>query len=315
MSSGRGRPTRSVGGGRTKPRPILNTRPVRHPAHRLRQPRVALAILLLGVTGGVIAAAFVARGELTGVDARAYWGAVRLWLAGGDPYAPGGAYLPYAYAPWTLLVFLPWAMLPWDVAWFSWTTLNVVLFAWTVGWAYRRRPLATALLVAALGAPLAAHIDTGNVGLLLVLGIWLAWFTSARVGGMAWATAAALKWFPAFLIFFIPPRARLWGLAALGVMAVLTLATFPDTLRQLDVVLNFPRPVRLDYLLMAWGVVPWLWSQPSWTWWLDRAELTRRWRARPSVMLWTRAFFGLDQVRPAGSADTSTPADSPRSSG
>jgi hypothetical protein len=286
---------------------------VRHLVHRLRQPRVALAITLLGVTGGLIAAAFVARGDLVGADARAYWGAVRIWLAGGDPYVPVGAYMPYAYAPWTLAIFLPWALLPWEVAWFSWTVMNVALFAWTVGWAYRRRPLATAVLVAALGVPLAAHIDTGNVGLLLVLGVWLAWFTSPRVGGMAWAMAAALKWLPAFLIFFIPPRARLWGLAALGVMVVLTLATFPDTLRQLDVVLNFPRPIRLDYLLLAWGAVPWLWSQTSPAWWLDRAELTRRWQARPSLVLWAHAFFGLDPIRQAGSAGTSRPADSPRS--
>ncbi|HVM30924.1 MAG TPA: glycosyltransferase family 87 protein [Candidatus Limnocylindrales bacterium] len=287
---------------------------MRQLAHRLRQPRVLLAITLLGLTGGLILAALVARGDLVGADARAYWGAVRLWLGGGDPYAPGGVYLPYAYAPWTLVIFLPWALLPWEVAWFSWTVMNVAFFAWSVGWAYRRRPLATAVLVAMLGVPLAAHLDTGNVGLLLVLAIWLSWFASPRVGGLAWAIAAAMKWAPALLIFFIPPRARLWGVVALGVMALLTLATFPDMLRQLDVVLNFPRPVRVDYLLLAWGAVPWLWSQPSPAWWRNRAELARRWRERPSVIEWAHAFFGLDHLRPAGTAGTSTHADSPRPS-
>jgi hypothetical protein len=266
---------------------------VRHTIERLRRPRVVIAILLLGMTGGVVAALFYARGDLVGADARAYWGAVRLWLEGGDPYAPGGVYMPYAYAPWTLAVFLPWALLPWGVAWTAWTVLNVALFGWTVVWAYRRRPLATALLVAALAIPLATHLDTGNVGLLLVLGIWLAHFSGPRLGGMAWATAATMKWLPAYLIFFIPPRARLWGLVFVAVMAVLTLATFPQTLRQLDVVLNFPRPLRVDYLLLAWGAVPWLWSQPWPAWWMQPSGLRRRWHARRSLAEWARSFFGL----------------------
>jgi hypothetical protein len=266
---------------------------VGHTVTRLREPRVLLAVLLIGLTGGLIAAALFARGELVGADARAYWGAVRVWLAGGDPYSPIGAYMPWAYAPWTLVLFAPWALLPWGVAWPAWLALNIALFGWSVAWAYRRRPLATALLVAALGVPLAAHLDTGNVGLLLVLGIWLAHFSGPWVGGFAWAVAAALKWLPAWLILFLPPRARLWGLALLGLMALLTLATFPDTLRQLDVVLNFPRPLRLDYLMLAWAAVPWLWSQPWPPWWLTLDGLRDGWRSRPSLTVWARRFFGL----------------------
>jgi hypothetical protein len=170
------------------------------------------------------------------------------------------------------------------VAWPAWLALNIALFGWSVAWAYRRRPLATALLVAALGVPLAAHLDTGNVGLLLVLGIWLAHFSGPRVGGFAWAVAAALKWLPAWLILFIPPRARVWGLALLGLMALLTLATFPGALRQLDVVLNFPRPLRLDYLMLAWAAVPWLWSQPWPPWWLTPGGLRDGWRS-PAVVV------------------------------
>ena len=251
MSGGRGRPTRSVeedGRG-----PARHTRWVRHTADRLRQPRIALAVLLLGLTGGLIVAAYYARGELAGADARAYWGAVRIWLAGGDPYAGPGAYMPYAYAPWTLALFLPWAMLPWQVAWFAWQALNVALFGWSVAWAYRRRPLATALLVAGLGVPLAAHFDTGNVGLLLVLAVWLAWFAGPRLGGLAWALAVALKWLPVLLLFAIPRRARAWGLAFVALFVLLALATFPQTLRQVDVVLNYPRPLRLDYLARSIG--------------------------------------------------------------
>ena len=47
----------------------------------------------------------------------------------------------------------------------------------------------------------------------------------------------------------------------LGVLAVLTLATWPQTLRQLDIVLNYPRPLRIDYMILAWGIVPWLWMR------------------------------------------------------
>ena len=58
------------------------------------------------------------------------------------------------------------------------------------------------------------------------------------------------------------PRAS-WriGLALLAVFAVLTLATWPETLRQLDIVLNYPRPLRIDYLILAWGIVPWLYMR------------------------------------------------------
>jgi uncharacterized membrane protein len=245
------------------------------PIQRLRQPRVLAAVLLLGLTGGLVAAFLLARGELAGADARAYWAAVRVWLAGGDPYQTVGAYLPYAYAPWTLVLFLPWAMLPWSVAWFLWRTLSIVLFAASVGWAYQRRPLATAVLVAVLGVPLAANLDTGNVAVPLVLGIWLAQLVGPRSGGLAWALATALKWVPLLLLPFLPPRARLYGVALLGVAVVLTLATWPQTLRQIEVVLNFPRPLRLDYLLLVWAAVPWLWSRP----WPPRLPALRR-RAR-----------------------------------
>lgn len=273
---------------------------MRHTAERLRQPRVLLAILILGVTGGLILAFLQARGELVGADARAYWGAVRVWLAGGDPYSPVEPYMPYAYAPWTLVLFLPWALLPWGVAWFSWQVVNLTLFAWSVAWAFDRRPLATAVLVAALGAPLAATLDTGNVTLLIVMGIWLAHFSGPRIGGLAWALGTALKWMPALLIVFIRPRARLWGLAFLGVALMLSLATFPQTLRQLDVVLNFPRPLRIDYLLLAWAAVPWLWQRE---WSLDRIQLAavhERWRGRPPLADLARGFLGLERRAPAG---------------
>ena len=251
---------------------------------RLRDPRRLAAIVLLGLTGGLILAFLYARGELAGSDARAYWVAVRMWLGGDSPYTPGVPFLPYAYAPWTLYLFLPWALLPWSVAWFAWRTLGVALFAWSVGWAYQRRPLATALLVALLGPALAANLDTGNVTILLVLGIFGAQFTGPRLGGLLWAIAASMKWLPALLLVFLPPRARLWGIAFLAIAALLTLATWPQTLEQLQVALFFPRPLRLDYLLLAWAAVPWLWRQ-RWPISLVRLRLPRSGHE-------VRTFFG-----------------------
>ncbi len=257
---------------------------------RLRDPRRLAAILLLALTGGIILAFLYARGELAGADARAYWVAVRVWLGGGNPYDPGAPFLPYAYAPWMLYLFLPWALLPWTMAWFFWRALSVCLFAWSVSWAYERRPLATAALVAVLGVPLAANLDTGNITLLLVLGVWAAQFSGPRLGGLLWAVAASMKWLPAILLVFLPPRARLWGVAFAAAALVLTLATWPQTLEQLQVVLFHPRPLRLDYLLLAWAAVPWLFRRP---WPLLPAYRAAR-PTVPELRRGLRAFFGME---------------------
>ncbi len=264
-------------------------RAARRDLARLRDRRRIVAIVLLALTGGLMAAFLFARGALAGADALAYWAGVHVWLAGGDPYHPEGVFLPYVYAPWLLPLFLPWALLPWNVAWFAWRGMNILLFLWSAEWAYRRRPLATALMIALLSIPLIATFDTGNVTLLLALAIWAAQFSSPRVGGALWALAASMKWFPAVLIVVLPPRARLWGVLGALVALALALATWPETLVQVETVLNFPRPPRVDYFLVLWGAVPWLWRHPHPLWWLNRREfptaLSRvRERARAS---WT----------------------------
>ena len=104
---------------------------------------------LLIITFGCIAAGLIARGEPAGADARAYWAAVRIWLGGGDPYRPTGPFLPYVYAPWMLPLFAPWALMPWDVAWYVWRGGTILALLWTIHWAYSRRPLPTAIVVAA----------------------------------------------------------------------------------------------------------------------------------------------------------------------
>jgi len=223
-----------------------------------------LAIALLAVGLGVVVAFLVARGEAAGADALAYWEGVRFWLAGGDPYHPPGVRLAYLYAPWLLPVFLPWAALPWPVAWFAWRAAMIGGFAVTLAWAYRRRPVWTALLVTVLLIPLAATFDTGNVTLFLALGIWAAQSVGPRLGGVLWAFATAVKWVPLVFWPILPPATRRWGLIALAVAVLLSLATWPQTLVQIEAAAtsgpaNFPRPLRIDHLLLVWAAVPWLW--------------------------------------------------------
>ncbi|MEP7379205.1 MAG: glycosyltransferase family 87 protein [Chloroflexota bacterium] len=249
-------------------------------------PRRIGAILVLTLTGGFVLAFLWERGQLAGSDAFAYWTAVHRWLGGQDIYQvipgvnvpPAQGALPFAYAPWSLYLFLPWAALPWDIAWFVWRAANIALFAWSVAWAYDRRPLATAVIVAILGPALAANLDTGNINVLIVIGVWLGWFASerlggARLGGLAWAVGAALKFLPAPLLVFVPRAGWRYGLAALAILVVLTLATWPQVVRQLDIVLNYPRPLRIDYMLLAWAAVPWLWAR-DWPPRLDRTWFT-----------------------------------------
>jgi hypothetical protein len=213
---------------------------------------------------------------------------VHRWLSGQDIYQltpgldlpPSEGALPFAYAPWSLYLFLPWAALPWSIAWFGWRLVNIVLFAATVAWAYDRRPLATAVIVALLSPALAANLDTGNINVLIVLGVWLGWFGSPRLGGVAWAIGTALKFVPAPLLMFVPRQGWRYGLAALTILAVLTLATWPQVMRQLYIVLNYPRPLRIDYMLLAWAAIPWLWARP----WPPRLNALRSWiTAEPSL--------------------------------
>ena len=204
----------------------------------------------------------IARGEAGGADARAYWAGVRIWLNGGDPYHPIGPFLPYVYAPWMLPLFAPWAVLPWDVAWFLWRVGTILLLLWTIHWAYRRRPLTTAVIVAILAFPFGANLDTGNINLQLTLMLWAAQFTGPRLGGLLWALATWMKWVPVVFWPILPGRAKHWGLFWLAVSVALSLLTLPLTIIQLQALFGFgARPVRLDYLVYLWAAVPWLYRK------------------------------------------------------
>lgn len=253
---------------------------------------------LLIVTFGLTVAGMVARGEAAGADARAYWAGVRFWLAGGDPYHPATPFLPYVYALWMLPLFAPWALLPWDVAWFVWRGGTILALLWTIDWAYRRRPLATAVTVAILAFPIGANLDTGNITLLLALGLFGAQFVGPRLAGAIWGLATWMKWAPAITFIVLAPRARLWGLGWLAASVLLSLATLPLTIAQLEALFAFDRPlVRLDYLVLLWAFVPWLWRREEPFAWLRPAAWRQAWSV---ATRWLRAWSSRVRSDPVG---------------
>jgi hypothetical protein len=262
---GRGRRVRDLSdvvGAPTRRRAGVYRRAIRREASRLRDHRRVIAIVLLSVTFSLLAAGMIGRGEAAGADARAYWAGVRIWLNGGNPYHPTGPFLPYVYAPWMLPLFAPWALLPWDVAWVVWRGGTILLLLWTVHWAYRRRPLTTALIVALLAFPVGANLDTGNINLLLTLMLWAAQFTGPRLGGMLWALATWMKWVPVIAFLILKPRARRYGLIFLCLAILLSIALLPLTIQQFQALFGFgARPIRLDYLVYLWAFIPWLYRR------------------------------------------------------
>jgi hypothetical protein len=274
----------------TRRRAGVFRRALRREVSRLHDRRRVIAIVLLSVTFAFILSGMLVRGEAGGADARAYWAGVRIWLNGGDPYHPTGPFLPYVYAPWMLPLFAPWAVLPWDVAWFVWRVGTILLVLWTIDWAYRRRPLTTAISVALLGFPIGANLDTGNINLQLTLMLWAAQFTGPRLGGLLWALATWMKWVPAVHWFILGARTRVWGLIWLVVSIVLSLITLPLTIIQLQALFGFgARPIRLDFLVYLWAFIPWLYRtedplaaiRPAS--WRRAAVNLRAWVARPSL--------------------------------
>lgn len=243
----------------TRRRAGVFRRALRRETSRLRDPRRIAAIVLLSLTFAVLLSGLIARGDAGGADARAYWAGVRIWLNGGDPYHPTGPFLPYVYAPWMLPLFAPWAVLPWDVAWFAWRVGTILLLLWTIHWAYRRRPLTTAIVVFILAFPFGANLDTGNINLQLTLMLWAAQFTGPRLGGLLWALATWMKWVPAVFWVILQARTRRFGLIWLCVAILLSIALLPMTIQQLQALFGFgARPIRLDYLVFLWALIPWL---------------------------------------------------------
>ena len=151
-----------------------------------------------------------------------------------------------------LPLFAPWALLPWDVAWFVWRGGTILLLLWTIHWAYRRRPLATAILVALLGFPFGANLDTGNINLLLTLMLWGAQFSGPATGRRPVGARDLDEVGPGRAPRWSCRRGRgCWGLLFLAVSVLLSLATLPLTIVQLQALFGFGRaapPARLPRL-------------------------------------------------------------------
>ena len=87
--------------------------------------------------------------------------------------------------------------------------------------------------------------------------LWGAQFTGPVVAGLLWSVATWMKWAPVVFLPILAPRARLWGLVFLAASALLSLATLPLTILQLQALFGFgARPLRLDYLVFLWALVP-----------------------------------------------------------
>jgi len=282
----------------TRRRAGVFQRALRREVSRLHEPRRLAAMAILIAVAGGMGAGLIARGELAGADARAYWAGVRIWLNGGNPYVPTGPFLPYVYAPWMLPLFAPWALLPWDVAWFVWRGGAILLLLWSIHWAYKRKPLATAIAMLLLSFPIAANLDTGNITLILAFMLWASRFVRPPAAGLLWGLATWMKWVPAPFWLILAPRARGWGVVWLLAAALLSLAMLPLTIVQLQAIFGFgERPIRLDYLVLLWAVVPWLWLAPDPIRWL-RPETWRAaiadWRTGPRPLQRFRDFLGLE---------------------
>jgi uncharacterized membrane protein len=140
-----------------------------------------------------------------------------------------------------------------------WRVGTILLLLWTVDWAYRRRPLTTAVIIFVLAFPVGANLDTGNINLQLTLMLWAAQFSGPRLGGALWALATWMKWVPVIVWPILSRDTRLWGLVWLAVSIGLSIALLPLTIVQFQALFGFgARPIRLDYLVYLWAFVPWL---------------------------------------------------------
>lgn len=232
---------------------------------------VAIALTLLAIV-----ASFVVRGPAAGADFEVYWVAARTWLAGGDPYDLPAGVLPYVYAPWGLPLFVPWALLPWDLAFSLWRVMILGGLVVSLAWAARRRPAATAVVFIALAVPIGINLDTGNITLPAALAIFGARFAPPWVAGAMWGAVTGLKWASLPLLLVLGVESRRIGLATLAIAAALSLALWPMTAAQLHTIANLERPFPIDYFVLIWAVIPWLWTDPERRRWLDPAAWVRR---------------------------------------
>jgi hypothetical protein len=117
------------------------------------------------------------------------------------------------------------------------------------------------------------------------------------MAGAIWGLTTWMKWAPAITFIVLAPRARLWGLGWLAVSVLISLATLPLTIAQLEALFAYDRPLlRLDYLVLLWAFVPWLWRREEPFAWLRPTA----WRgAGGAVASWLRAWGRRVRTDPA----------------
>lgn len=238
---------------------------------------IGIAIAFIGIV-----ASFVVRGDAAGADAEVYWTAARTWAAGGDPYDLPADVLPWVYAPWGLPLFVPWATLPWDAAFTVWRVVLLLALIATLRWAALRRPLSTAVLFMALSVPIGINLDTGNITFPITLALFGSRFAPSWVAGATWGLATGLKWATLPLLLMLGRRERRWGLVALGLAVLASLALWPLTLDQLRTIADLRRPFPWDYLVLLWAAVPWFWTDPTRRRWLHPRAWARALAPSPS---------------------------------
>jgi hypothetical protein len=121
--------------------------------------------------------------------------------------------------------------------------------------------------------------------------------------------ATWMKWVPVVFVLVMKPRARLWGLLFLAVSILLSLATLPETIAQLEALVGFGRrPIRLDYLVFLWALVPILWRRTDPFAWLRPAWWHGRWAAlrgeRRSRTRQVRGWVGIPYGSPGDRRQT-----------
>jgi hypothetical protein len=161
-----------------------------------------------------------------GADFRNYYDAAARLLAGLSPYAVKG----FDYPPLTALIALPVAWLPYPEARVVWLVANWLCLV-AAGCLLVRvlggdRPALLAVAACwALCGTVAENLVLGQVNLLLLLLVVLAWWGVSRghsaVAAVAIGLATALKLWPAVLLIALV--ALYWRRAAAGLLAALSL--------------------------------------------------------------------------------------------
>jgi alpha-1,2-mannosyltransferase len=233
--------------------PTMTQGPPRDDSRYARIYHVLSAAVVLTLSLTILKVAFPFALRERPMDLATFWVAARVvWSDGASPYAPSkpfadlGASLdqtvyPFLYPPPSLLVFAPLSATSYADARAAVAWINLALYALVVGLligpilAPRRSQLprwAIALTLVLLTSfqPIAHTIGHGQVNLLVLGAILLAWIGARRrmgpLVGLSLTVAVALKVYPALLLVPLAAR-REWRLVCwtLGCFAAAVLAS------------------------------------------------------------------------------------------